>query len=139
MNDLYLLAINLTRRCNLACNHCYLDANTLKHGSSDELSCSEICAVLDNVAEHNPETMVVLTGGEPLLRSDLENMIQHGSDLGLAMVVGTNGIMLTEKRVLPWSPFVMTTSGGNRDAGKKPCRVSKPVVFMSFRFKSILL
>jgi len=100
MNDLYLLAINLTRRCNLACNHCYLDANTLKHGSSDELSCSEICAVLDNVAEHNPETMVVLTGGEPLLRSDLENMIQHGSDLGLAMVVGTNGIMLTEKRVL---------------------------------------
>lgn len=100
MNDLYLLAINLTQRCNLACSHCYLDAKTLKDGASDELSCDEVRALLDNVAERSPETMVVLTGGEPLLRPDLENMVQHGSDLGLAMVLGTNGIMLTERRVV---------------------------------------
>ncbi len=36
MNDLTLIAINLTRRCNLACTHCYLDANTLLEDSEDE-------------------------------------------------------------------------------------------------------
>jgi radical SAM protein with 4Fe4S-binding SPASM domain len=100
MNDLNLLAINLTKRCNLACSHCYLDAKTLEHGASDELSCDEVCALLDSVAERNTEAMVVLTGGEPLLRPDLEAMVRHGSGLGLAMVAGTNGIMLSERRVL---------------------------------------
>lgn len=99
MSDLYLLAINLTQRCNLACRHCYLDATTLQHGGSDELSCVEVCTVLDDVAGRSTETMVVLTGGEPLLRPDLEIMVRHGAGLGLAMVVGTNGMMLTGRRV----------------------------------------
>ena len=99
MNDLYLLAINLTQRCNLACRHCYLDATTLKHGGADELSCAEVCALLDGVAGRSTETMVVLTGGEPLLRPDLETIVRHGAGRGLAMVVGTNGMMLTEHRV----------------------------------------
>lgn len=98
-NDLFLLAINLTRRCNLACEHCYLDANTLQNGSPDELSRSEVCHLLDDIAARSNEVMVVLTGGEPLIRPDLELLINHGSRLGLSMVVGTNGVMLTDKRV----------------------------------------
>jgi len=99
MNDLYLLAINLTKRCNLACAHCYLDADTLKNGTGSELSTEEVCRLLNQVAKRSQETMVVLTGGEPLLRKDLEVMVKHGSELGLSMVVGTNGTLLTEKRV----------------------------------------
>ncbi len=99
MNDLFLLAVNLTRRCNLACAHCYLDAETLQGGSADELTDAEVCRLLDEIAARSDETMVVLTGGEPLLRQDLEQMLSHGSKLGLAMVVGTNGILLTESRV----------------------------------------
>ena len=98
-NDLYLLAINVTKRCNLACAHCYLDADTLKNGQADELSVAEITSVLDEVASRGKETMVVLTGGEPLVRTDLEAMIQHGADLGLSMVVGSNGTLLTSRRV----------------------------------------
>ena len=49
MNDLSLIAINLTRRCNLACEHCYLDADTLRDGSKDELSTEEVCHLLDEV------------------------------------------------------------------------------------------
>ncbi len=98
-NDLYLLAINLTKRCNLACAHCYLDADTLRSGSSDELSTAEVCSVLDQVAGRDQQTMVVLTGGEPLLRADLEDIVRHGAGLGLAMVAGTNGTLLTERRV----------------------------------------
>ncbi len=43
--------------------------------------------------------MVVLTGGEPLIRRDLETLLEHGSQLGLFMVVGSNGTLLTDKRV----------------------------------------
>jgi len=43
--------------------------------------------------------MMVLTGGEPLVRRDLEEIIQHGSNLELAMVLGTNGALLTKQRV----------------------------------------
>lgn len=99
MNDLFLLAINLTRRCNLACEHCYLDAETLKYGGENELKTAEVCKLLDDVAARSNETMVVLTGGEPLVRRDLEEMLSHGNALGLSMVVGTNGALLTDRRV----------------------------------------
>lgn len=98
-HDLSLLAINLTRRCNLACAHCYLDAQTLRQGDGDELSTAEVQALLDDVATLGHGTMVVLTGGEPLLRKDLEPLIRHGSALGLPMVVGTNAVLLSERRV----------------------------------------
>ncbi|MCP3849180.1 MAG: radical SAM protein [Gammaproteobacteria bacterium] len=98
-NELYLLAINITKRCNLACKHCYLDADTLKNGQDNELSLEEIQSVLDEVASRDNKTMIVLTGGEPLARTDLEDMIQYGAHLGLSMVVGTNGTLLTSRRV----------------------------------------
>ncbi len=100
MTDLYLIAINLTRRCNLACDHCYMDAETRESGSDSELTTTEVKGLLDQVCSRTNETMVVLTGGEPLLRKDLETLVAHGSRLGLAMVIGTNGVMLDEERVI---------------------------------------
>ncbi len=99
MSQLRLLAINLTRRCNLSCAHCYLDADALSHSTDDELTTAEVCELFNDIVACGDGTMVVLTGGEPLLRRDLEDIVTHGSDLGLAMVVGSNGIMLTERRV----------------------------------------
>jgi len=98
-NDLFLIAVNLTRRCNLACAHCYMDAETRDTGSSEELSTAEVNSLLDEIASRSNETMVVLTGGEPLLRRDLETLVTHGSQLGLSIVVGTNGVLLSEARV----------------------------------------
>jgi len=97
--DLSLLAINLTQRCNLACEHCYLDAGTLKDGNEGELTTQEVCKLLDDIAAMDNGTMVVLTGGEPLVRRDLEEIIQHGAKKKLAMVLGTNGALLTKERV----------------------------------------
>ena len=99
-HEVSLLAVNLTRRCNLNCAHCYLDAKTLQQGDDDELSTVEVQALLDDVATLGHGTMIVLTGGEPLLRKDLEILIEHGTGLGLPMVVGTSGMLLTERRVL---------------------------------------
>ncbi len=98
-NELYLLAINITKRCNLACEHCYLDADTLKNGQANELSLQEVKTLLDEVASRGKQSMIVLTGGEPLARHDLEAMLEHGANLGLSMVVGTNGTLLTSRRV----------------------------------------
>ncbi|WP_275099050.1 radical SAM/SPASM domain-containing protein [Sedimenticola hydrogenitrophicus] len=99
MHDLYLIAINLTRRCNLACEHCYMDADG-RASAAGELGTAEVTQLLDEIAARGTETMVVLTGGEPLLRRDLERLVSHGSQLGLAMVVGTNGVLLNESRVV---------------------------------------
>ncbi len=98
-NDLFIIAVNLTRRCNLACAHCYMDAETRDSGGDGELSTDEIRKLLDEIASRSNETMVVLTGGEPLLRRDLEQLVEHGNALGLSMVVGTNGVLLNEQRV----------------------------------------
>ncbi len=95
----YLVALNLTERCNLACAHCYLDARHLREGGSDELTTPDIKRILGEIAKTGPEAMVVLTGGEPTLRPDLPELAQHASDLGLMVVVGTNGMSLTPARV----------------------------------------
>ncbi len=97
--DLFLLAINLTKRCNLACAHCYMDAETMRHGDKNELAIDEVRGLLDDIAARSTETMVVLTGGEPMMRGDLEELVAHGTGRGLAMVVGTNGVALTDRRV----------------------------------------
>ncbi len=95
----YLIALNLTERCNLACAHCYLDAKVLKQGAVDELGTGDLKRVLSEIAEIGPETMVVLTGGEPTLRPDLPELARHASGLGLMVVVGTNGMLLRPDRI----------------------------------------
>ena len=45
----YLIALNLTKRCNLKCDHCYLDATTKAGGGSDELSTSECLTLIDQI------------------------------------------------------------------------------------------
>ncbi len=95
----YLVALNLTERCNLSCAHCYLDARVMKEGAADELSTDELKQVLDQIAQVGPEAMVVLTGGEPLLRHDIEDLAAHATRLGLMVVVGSNGILLTPARL----------------------------------------
>ena len=97
--DLSLLAVNLTRQCNLSCAHCYLDARTLRQPGEDELSTEQVRALFDDVAAMGHGTMVVLTGGEPLIRRDLESLVKYGSGLELPIVIGTNGLMLSQRRV----------------------------------------
>ena len=94
----FLVALNLTRRCNLACAHCYLDAGARRRGGADELSTAEVTAILDQIAALSEETLVVLTGGEPLLRKDIYEIARHASGLGLMAVLGSNGTLLNEER-----------------------------------------
>ena len=49
----FLIALNLTKRCNLKCAHCYLDATTKAGGGSDELTTDECYRLIDQIAEVN--------------------------------------------------------------------------------------
>jgi radical SAM protein with 4Fe4S-binding SPASM domain len=98
----YVISWNLTYRCNLACEHCYLDA-----GGAPQLQTSEAFAdrseldtdqcrqVIDQIAAFAPEALTILTGGEPLLRRDILPIIHHANDRKLWVVVGTNGVSIT--------------------------------------------
>lgn len=99
-DQLQIIAINLTRRCNLACEHCYLDADALTTPSPNELTTIEVKQLLDQITLHHSDSMVVLTGGEPLIRKDLEELCEHGKNSGLMVVIGSNGALLTERRVI---------------------------------------
>ncbi len=91
-----IISWNLTRRCNLACEHCYLDASPFRHRRG-ELSTEECLAVVDQVSAVSPGALLILSGGEPLLRPDLIPIARHASDRGLVVVLGTNGTLLTRK------------------------------------------
>lgn len=95
----YLVALNLTRRCNLNCAHCYLDAGIRHSGDPQELGTAEVKKLIDQIAALSNEIFVVLTGGEPLLRPDIEVLARHAAHLGLLVVVGTNGTLLTARRL----------------------------------------
>ena len=78
----YLVALNLTKRCNLKCDHCYLDATTKAGGGSDELSTEECLRLVDQIAEVNKGCLLVITGGEPLVRPDILDIARHAVKLG---------------------------------------------------------
>ena len=94
MNLPYLIALNLTQRCNLTCDHCYMDATTRSSAKSGELTTEEYRELFREIALKAPGTLLVLTGGEPLLRQDIFDLIAAGNNEGLRMVLGTNGTLL---------------------------------------------
>jgi radical SAM protein with 4Fe4S-binding SPASM domain len=94
----HVVAWNLTRRCNLACAHCYISAGSW-HAASSELDTAACLGVLDQILDVNSSPMLILSGGEPLLRDDLETIAERGASRGATVVVGTNGTRLTDTRI----------------------------------------
>jgi AdoMet-dependent heme synthase len=98
----YVVSWNLTYRCNLACEHCYLDAGprplvgTENFADRSELGTEECFKVIDQLAAFAPECLTILTGGEPLLRRDILEIVQRAAERELWVVVGTNGVRITE-------------------------------------------
>ncbi len=94
----HVVAWNLTRRCNLECAHCYISAGPRETAAS-ELDTAACCRIIDQILAVNPAPMLILSGGEPLLREDLEELAAYGARRGATVVVGTNGTMLTDERI----------------------------------------
>ncbi|HSJ52455.1 MAG TPA: radical SAM protein [Anaerolineae bacterium] len=90
-------SIELTWRCNLRCAHCYITASSSYPrlaGDSAELSAAEFCRIIDEVAAEGCLSLL-LTGGEPLLRSDFLDIYRHAKRRGILLILFTNGTLLT--------------------------------------------
>ncbi|MFB6073200.1 MAG: TIGR04347 family pseudo-SAM/SPASM protein [Halobacterium sp.] len=101
---------NLTKQCNLYCSHCYAAADT--ETAPGELSTAEGKALLDDLAAFGVP-VVLFSGGEPLVRDDLDELVAYAADAGIRPVLSTNGTLLTEER-----------AASLRDAGLKYAGVS---------------
>ncbi len=83
---------NITRKCNLKCVHCYNDSGTDK--PANELTTEEAKSVLDDLAQFGVPS-VLFSGGEPLMRTDLFDLIEYAHTKRLRTVISTNGTLIT--------------------------------------------
>jgi heme b synthase len=86
-----MIAWELTRNCNLDCVHCRARASAQFY--ENELSLEECKKILDDVASFAKPT-IILTGGEPLMRPDIFDIAQYGTQKGLRMVIAVNGTLV---------------------------------------------
>lgn len=93
----FVISWNITSRCNLACEHCYIDAGMRREGVPEELSTEKIYETLAEIAKINSGAVLIFTGGEPLARPDIYDICAKAASLGFVVVLGTNGTLLTPK------------------------------------------
>lgn len=86
-----VVAFNCTNRCNLNCLHCY--SSSTADRSSDQLSTAEAKQLLHQLAEANCP-VVLFSGGEPLLRDDLFELLTEAKQLALRTVISSNGTLI---------------------------------------------
>lgn len=92
-SNLRLVAWETTRNCNLSCVHCRAAATCGPY--TGELDTETSFRLLDRIAEVG-QPIIILTGGEPLLRDDIFDIAAYGTKKGLRMVMAPNGTLVTE-------------------------------------------
>jgi radical SAM protein with 4Fe4S-binding SPASM domain len=91
-NKLRMIAWEVTRSCNLNCVHCRAAASCGPYAG--ELSTEKCLKLIDEIATVS-SPVIILTGGEPLLRPDIFEIATYGTNKGLRMVMATNGTLVT--------------------------------------------
>ncbi len=94
--NLRMIAWEVTRSCNLACLHCR--ASSICGSYANELATEECFKLIDEIVSFS-KPVIILTGGEPLLRKDIFQIAEYGNKKGLRMVMATNGTLLTDELV----------------------------------------
>ncbi|MES0341705.1 MAG: radical SAM protein [Candidatus Humimicrobiaceae bacterium] len=84
----------VTNRCNLNCIHCHTEGG---HKLDDELDTSSAKRLIDELAEIKEFRMLVYTGGEPFMREDLFELLEHSKKAGFVNVIASNGMMIDDE------------------------------------------
>jgi len=92
-----LIAFEVTRRCRYACRHCR--ANAYPDAGEEELSAEQCKRILSGVADFG-KCVIILTGGEPMERNDIYELIRYGRGLGLRMVMATSGYLIDDDSIV---------------------------------------
>ena len=90
---LRMVAWEVTRSCNLACVHCR--ASSVHGPYEGELDTGRCLRLIDEIAAFS-RPVIILTGGEPLLRPDIFEIAAYGDAKGLRMVMATNGTLVDD-------------------------------------------
>ena len=91
--------LELTRRCNLRCAHCYLGDQVEQHRLRDcELGTEAMKAALTEWVEAGC-LYLTITGGDPMLRPDFDEIYRHARELGMVVAVFCNGTLVTDEMV----------------------------------------
>ncbi|MGC9520167.1 MAG: radical SAM protein [Desulfuromonadaceae bacterium] len=88
------IAWESTRRCNLTCVHCRCSSDM--EAASGDFTTEEAFKLIDDICEVS-KPVLVLSGGEPLMRPDIFEIAQYGTDQGLRMCMATNGTLVTDE------------------------------------------
>jgi len=86
---------NITRGCNLNCVHCY--AHAVEISREKELSGDQAMAVIDDLAKFG-SPVILFSGGEPLFRSDLMDLVGYAVNKGMRAVISTNGTLIDTQK-----------------------------------------
>lgn len=100
-------SLELTFRCNLRCQHCYVSHGHTGIPGQQELTTQEIKNILDQVTDAGT-LWFLFTGGEPLMRPDFAELYTYAKQKGLLHSLFTNATMLTERTadvLAEWRPF----------------------------------
>jgi radical SAM protein with 4Fe4S-binding SPASM domain len=89
-----LIFWELTNGCNLRCIHCRAAATELS--SPSDLSTQAARDIIDEITAVS-NAILVLSGGEPLFRSDIFQLARYGTDKGLRVALATNGTLVTKQ------------------------------------------
>jgi len=103
---------NVTRRCNLKCVHCYSNSQNIKY--SDELSTEEGKALISDLVSFGCP-VILFSGGEPLMREDLPELVQFAVDSGIRAVISTNGTLITREKAAIFAGIGLSYMGVSLD------------------------
>jgi radical SAM protein with 4Fe4S-binding SPASM domain len=99
------LVFEVTQRCNHLCLHCYNAwKNAAPYPTAEELSTADTLAMLDKVLEESGAKLISLSGGEPLLRPDLPQIVDFLAARGVATNLICNGSLVTEDVIARLGP-----------------------------------
>ena len=95
-----------------------MDTNEFPSGyyRDAELNQDQCFRVIDEIAEINPNILLILTGGEPLLRPDILKISHYAARTGFLVVMGTNGVLLNDETVQRMSDHGVAGAGISLDA-----------------------
>ena len=91
-----LIAWEITRRCNMKCTHCRAGACDIDYPG--EFTTSQCYKLLDNIATL-AKPIIILTGGEPMMRDDIFQVASYGASLGMRMVMAPCGMLIDDDSV----------------------------------------
>lgn len=88
---------NCTRTCNLKCSHCYSDSENKSYDG--EMSSSEAKQLIRDLGEFNVP-VILFSGGEPLIRNDLFELVEYANQFNIRCTVSTNGTLIDKETAL---------------------------------------